>query len=64
MEDLTELLVEKEKRKGPSVGGLEKVFEVPKLRDLNDYNSTKKDMAVVGRGVGPSDYLHRGKKRP
>ena len=40
------------------------MFEVPKLRDLDDYNSKKKEIAVVGHGIGPSDYLHRGKKRP
>ena len=38
MEDLTELMVEKERRKEPRCGGLEKVFEVPKLRDLSDYH--------------------------
>ena len=38
MEDLTELMVEKDKKKDSCVGGLEKVFELPKLRDLNDYN--------------------------
>ena len=64
MEDLTELMVEKAVRKQPSVGGLEKVFEAPKLRDLNDYNQQKKDLTVEGTRIGPGDYLHRGKKRP
>merc|ERR1712003_123442 len=63
MEGLTDLMVEKEKRKETFVGGFEKVFEVPKLRDLSDYNQTKKEIAIEGKGVGPSDYLHRGKNR-
>ena len=37
MEDLTELIVDKRKGNHPEVGGFDRVFEVPKLRDLSDF---------------------------
>ena len=37
LEDLTDLVVDKRKGDHPEVGGLERVFEVPKLRDLTDF---------------------------
>ena len=63
MEDLVTVMVDKEMRKQERVGGLEKVFEIPKLKELTDYEQTKKELVVQGVGVGPSDHLYRGKRR-
>ena len=63
MEDLVTVMVDKNMRKQERVGGLEKVFEIPKLKELTDYEQTKKELAVQGVGVGPSDHLYRGKRR-
>ena len=35
--DLTELIIDKRKGNHPFAGGLEKVYDVPKLRDLTDF---------------------------
>ena len=35
--DLTELIIDKRKGNHPNAGGLEKVYDVPKLRDLTDF---------------------------
>ena len=37
LEDLTELIIDKRKGHHPIVGGFEKVYDVPKLRDLTDF---------------------------
>ena len=37
LEDMTELMIDKRKGHYPEVGGLEKIYEVPKLRDLTDF---------------------------
>lgn len=37
LEDLTELIIDKRKGNHPFAGGLEKVYDVPKLRDLTDF---------------------------
>ena len=37
LDDLTTLIVDKRKGDHPKVGGFEKVFEVPKLKDLSDF---------------------------
>jgi len=38
LEDMTELITDKRKGDHPEVGGFERVFHVPKLRDLNDFD--------------------------
>ena len=40
LENLTDLVVDKRKGDHPEVGGLERVFEVPKLRDLTNFQQT------------------------
>ena len=40
LEDLTELIIDKRKGNHPFAGGLEKVYDVPKLRDLTDFQQT------------------------
>jgi len=37
LDDLTELVIDKRKGDHPEVGGFERVYEVPKLRDLTDF---------------------------
>ena len=49
--DLTELIIDKRKGNWPEVGGFERVFDVPKLKDLSDFQQTQKDLAVEGKGI-------------
>ena len=51
LEDLTELIIDKRKGNWPEVGGFERVFDVPKLKDLSDFQQTQKDLAVEGKGI-------------
>lgn len=69
LEDMTELITDKRKGDHPEVGGFERVFHVPKLRDLNDFDQQKKDLKVVGKGIDEinnQNYLsalHRNKRQ-
>ena len=61
LEDLTELIIDKRKGNHPIVGGFEKIYDVPKLRDLTDFQQTQKDLKVEGKGIDSinnSNYLH------
>lgn len=52
LEDMTELMIDKRKGNYPEVGGLEKIYDVPKLRDLTDFQQTQKTkLQVEGKGI-------------
>ena len=54
LEDMTELITGKREKGGdyPEVGGFEKVYEVPKLRNLkSEFKQTQKKMTIVGKGL-------------
>lgn len=69
LEDLVELIIDKRKGNHPIVGGFERVFDVPKLRDLTDFQQTQKDLKVVGKGIDAINNhnhlhaLHRNKRK-
>ena len=52
LEDLVELIIDKRKGNHPEVGGFEKSFDVPKLKDLTDLEQLKKKNIIIdGKGI-------------
>ena len=59
LEDLAELIIDKTKGE-EQVGGMEKIFEAPRLRELSDYDSVKKKIVVEGKNIHKLHYSNTG----
>lgn len=50
--DLVELIIDKRKGNHQEVGGFDKSFDVPKLKDLTDLEQLKKkNITIEGKGI-------------
>lgn len=69
LEQTTELIIDKRKGNHPLVGNLERIFAVPKLRDLSEYQQKIKTLSIEGKGIdgiNNSSYvsaLHHNKRQ-
>ena len=69
LEQTTELIIDKRKGNHPVIGDLERIFSVPKLKILTEFQQTTKAMEIVGKSIdriNNSSYvsaLHRNKRK-
>ena len=69
LEQTTELIIDKRKGNHPVIGDLERIFSVPKLKILSEFQQTTKAMEIEGKSIdriNNSSYvsaLHRNKRK-